>query len=84
MQISPANGHCAYCGYQYWQHCKHPEREQIEKHRLHCIGQMNHAGRAIKWLSRILTKRTGGAGVRVHYWIQKAFINTQENGETNV
>jgi hypothetical protein len=76
MQIGPAFGDCAYCGYHYQQHCKHPEREQIEAHRLRCISKMNHLSRAVKWLSRILTKRTGGAGIRVHYWIQKAMINT--------
>lgn len=34
-QIEPDQGQCSACGFQYYQHCKHSLKEQIERFNVH-------------------------------------------------
>ena len=33
QQLEPDTGFCPDCGFQYSQHCDHPESEQVERYR---------------------------------------------------
>ena len=43
--LEPAEGHCSACGFRWSEHCQHPEREQVLKHR----EQMRKERKDINW-----------------------------------